>query len=78
MQHLFYGKVNEINIKIIIHKIQGRVRFWCIFQLIRNDPQMLYPLIKLFESKSCDFTVQVNLFTFVHRNKNYLHLKNHS
>jgi hypothetical protein len=49
---------------MIYHIIQVKVRFGRIVQLIRNDPQMLYPLTKLFERKSCDFTVQVNFFTF--------------
>jgi len=46
------------------HIMQTKVRFRRIIQLIRNDPQMLYPLIKLFESKSCDLTIQVNFFAF--------------
>ena len=45
-----------------IHNIQVRVRFRCIIQLIRNDPQIFYLRIKLFEGKSCDFTIQVNFF----------------
>ena len=47
-----------------IHNIQVRVRFRCIIQLIRNDPQIFYLRIKLFEGKSCDFTIQVNFFCF--------------
>ena len=47
-----------------IHNIQVRVRFRCIIQLIRNDPQIFYLRIKLFEDKSCDFTIQVNFFAF--------------
>jgi len=40
--------------------MQVTVRFGRIIQLIRNDPRMMFPRIKLFEDKSCDFTVQVS------------------
>jgi len=54
--------------------MQTVVRFRCIIQLIRDDPQMLSLLIKLFEFKSCDFTVQVNFFTFVN---DFIYISNH-
>jgi len=44
--------------------MQAMVRFGRIIQLIRNDPQMVYLLIKLFKFKACAFTIQVELFTF--------------
>jgi hypothetical protein len=44
--------------------MQVTVRFGRIIQLIRNDPRMMFPRIKLFEAKSCDFTIQVSFSTF--------------
>jgi len=45
--------------------MQTMVRFGRIIQLIRNDPQIVYLLIKLFKFKSCDLNIQVEFFTFV-------------
>jgi len=46
------------------HIIQAKVRFGRIIQLIRNDPRMMFPRIKLFEDKSCDLTIQVSFSAF--------------
>jgi len=70
--------VNKFTKLDYFHIIQTKVRFGCIVQLIRNDPQMLYPLIKLFESKSCDLTIQVNFFCICLETSKNTYLKNHS
>ena len=41
------------------------VRFGRIVQLIRYVPQMIFQLTEFFKDRSCDFTIQVNLFSFV-------------
>ena len=58
------------NTKQFIHIIQAKVRFRRIIQLIRNDPQMMYPRIKLFKFPPCDVNIQVNLFVFTNNIKN--------
>jgi len=39
-------------------------KIWAYYPINSHDPQNFYLRIKLFECKPCDFTIQVNFFTF--------------